>query len=102
MYPKNVQDLCGWNVRSVACSNRSIVVAADSTVISWGPSPTYGELGYGEGRPKSSTVPQEVKPLDGTYVHRVSCGFAHTLMIARDDQEADKTNIEKLAKWPVA
>lgn len=42
MYPKNVQDLNGWVVRSVGCSNRSIVVAADESVVSWGPSPTYG------------------------------------------------------------
>ena len=27
-----------------ACSNRSIVLAADDMMVSWGPSPTYGEL----------------------------------------------------------
>ena len=25
-------------------SNRSIVIAADDSLVSWGPSPTYGEL----------------------------------------------------------
>ena len=25
-------------------SNKSIVIAADDSVVSWGPSPTYGEL----------------------------------------------------------
>lgn len=44
MYPKPLQDLCGWDVRSVGCSITSIVVAADESVIAWGPSPTYGEL----------------------------------------------------------
>ena len=44
MYPKPLQDLSGWNVRSVGCSVTSIVVAADESVIAWGPSPTYGEL----------------------------------------------------------
>lgn len=44
MYPKPVHDLQGWEIRSVGCSNKSIVVAAEETVISWGPSPTYGEL----------------------------------------------------------
>lgn len=44
MYPKNVQDLNGWNVRSVGCANKSIVVTADESVVSWGPSPTYGQL----------------------------------------------------------
>lgn len=43
MYPKNVQDLNGWNVRSIGCANKSIVVAADDSLISWGPSPTYGK-----------------------------------------------------------
>lgn len=44
MYPKPLQDLGGWNVRSVGCSVTSIVVAADESVIAWGPSPTHGEL----------------------------------------------------------
>lgn len=44
MYPKPIQDLYGWNVRAVGCSVTSIVMAADDTVIAWGPSPTYGEL----------------------------------------------------------
>ena len=47
---------------------------------------------------KSSTVAQEVKPLDGIYVHNVACGYAHTLMIARCDTEEEK---EKLQKVPV-
>jgi len=29
---------------SVLCSNKSIVVTADNSVVSWGSSPTYGEL----------------------------------------------------------
>ena len=44
MYPKAVQDLCGWKVRSLACGKSSIVIAADDSTISWGPSPTFGEL----------------------------------------------------------
>lgn len=44
MYPKPIQDLTGWAVRSVGCSATSIVMAADDSVIAWGPSPTYGEL----------------------------------------------------------
>lgn len=44
MYPKPIQDLTGWNVRSVGVGNTSIVVAADDSVIAWGPSPTSGEL----------------------------------------------------------
>lgn len=100
MYPKNVQDLCGWRIRSVACANRSIVLAADESVVSWGPSPTYGELGYGEGKSKSSTTPQEVRPLDGIHVLNVVCGFGHTMMIARDKNPEELGRINKLRKWP--
>ncbi|NXB78599.1 RCC2 protein, partial [Donacobius atricapilla] len=44
MYPKAVQDLCGWKIRSLACGKSSVIVAADESTISWGPSPTFGEL----------------------------------------------------------
>lgn len=96
MYPKLVQDLGGWKVRSVGCCFRSIVVAADESVVSWGPSPTYGELGYGENKMKSSTVAQEVKLLDGIHIHDVACGYGHTMLIARADTEEEKEKIKKL------
>ncbi|CAI9741573.1 Hypothetical predicted protein [Octopus vulgaris] len=96
MYPKLVQDLSGWRVRSVGCCNKSIVVAADESVVSWGPSPTYGELGYGENKPHSSTVPQEVKTLDGIYIHGVACGYGHSLYLARADTEANRQKLERL------
>lgn len=44
MYPKPIQDLSGWDIRCVGCSQTSIVVAADESVIAWGGSPTFGEL----------------------------------------------------------
>lgn len=80
----------------------SIIIAADESTISWGPSPTCGELvrqdlvfvtekvvqlkcwlfwidrpilfcqGYGDNKPKSSTTAQEVKTLDGIYVEKVN------------------------------
>ncbi|NXP97775.1 RCC2 protein, partial [Vidua macroura] len=71
MYPKAVQDLCGWKIRSLACGKSSVIVAADESTISWGPSPTFGELGYGDHKPKSSTAAQEVKTLDGIYTEQV-------------------------------
>lgn len=96
MYPKLVQDLSGWRIRSVGCCNKSIVVAADESLISWGPSPTYGELCYGEDKAKSSTTPQEVKTLYGGYIQSVGCGYGHTLLIFRADSEEDKLKIEKV------
>lgn len=100
MYPKTIQDLCGWNIRSVGCANKSIVVCADNSVISWGPSPTYGELGYGETKAKSSTTPQEVKILDGIHIFKVTCGYGHTLAIGRADTEQENDKINKLPRWP--
>lgn len=101
MYPKNVQDLCGWRIRQVTCGNKSIFVLAEESCISWGPSPTYGELGYGEGKSKSSTTPQEVRTLENIHVLDAACGFGHTLLIARDEKAEDKAAIDKhLPAWP--
>lgn len=100
MYPKNVPDLCGWKINAVACANRSIFVIADDMCISWGPSPTYGELGYGEGKSKSSTTAQEVKTLDGIHAFEVACGFGHTMIIARDSKPEDLTALNTLKSWP--
>lgn len=100
MYPKVVQDLCGWKITSLSCANRSIFLAAEGACVSWGSSPTYGELGYGEGRAKSSTIPDEVKSLDGVYILHVACGFGHTLLVARDKKPEDQSAIQKLKSWP--
>ncbi|XP_078498932.1 protein RCC2 [Lissotriton helveticus] len=99
MYPKAVQDLCGWKVRSLACGKSSVIVAADESTISWGPSPTYGELGYGESKAKSSTTAQEVKTLDGIYIEQVAMGFQHSLVVARDETEQDGEKLKKLPEY---
>lgn len=59
MYPKPVQDLAGWDIHHFAAGYTSIMIAADDSVIAWGASPTYGELGLGD-ITKSSSVPKEV------------------------------------------
>ncbi|XP_062449255.1 protein RCC2 [Rhea pennata] len=99
MYPKAVQDLCGWKIRSLACGKSSIIVAADESTISWGPSPTFGELGYGDHKPKSSTAAQEVKTLDGIYAEQVAMGYSHSLVIARDESDAEKERLGKLPEY---
>ncbi|KAK1340438.1 hypothetical protein QTO34_019008 [Cnephaeus nilssonii] len=122
MYPKTVQDLCGWRIRSLACGyvavsgrrpaptgspslcrvprmKSSIIVAADESTISWGPSPTFGELGYGDHKPKSSTAAQEVKTLDGIFTEQVAMGYSHSLVIARDESETEKEKIKKLPEY---
>ncbi|KAI0563399.1 chromosome condensation regulator RCC1 [Gracilaria domingensis] len=89
MYPKPLFDLQGWLVRSVAAGVTSVVVSAERSVISWGPSPTYGELGYGNG-PKSSTKPKKMDVLEGLEVKMVAMGIGFTAMIAEytDEEEA--------------
>ncbi|XP_063001225.1 protein RCC2-like [Elgaria multicarinata webbii] len=99
MYPKTVQDLCGWKIRSLACGKTSIIVAADESTISWGPCPTFGELGYGDHKPKSSTTAQEVKILDGIYTEQVAMGYAHSLAIARDESDTEKERLKKLPEY---
>lgn len=60
MYPKPVQDLSGWTIHHVTAGLTSTMIAADDSVIAWGASPTYGELGLGD-MVKSSTTPKEVR-----------------------------------------
>ncbi|CAG0894071.1 unnamed protein product [Darwinula stevensoni] len=96
MYPKPVQDFHGWDVRDVACGNSSLVVVAEDTLVTWGPSPTFGELGHGE-RLKSTSKPMEVSYMEGVHIHTASCGICHTLLIAKDDTEEDRQKLEKFA-----
>jgi len=84
MFPKPLTDLSGWGITSISCGNSSTIVAADNSTISWGPSPTYGELGYGnpDDNPKSSTKAKLVDSMEGAKVHMVAVGYGHCAMIA--------------------
>lgn len=44
MYPKPVEGLSVSHITSIGCSETSIVISADDTLIAWGASPTFGEL----------------------------------------------------------
>jgi len=98
MYPKGFQDLMGWHVRSLAAGRKHTIVAADDSVICWGSGTAFGELGLGEGR-KSSARPDLMKTIAGVYIHQVSCGEAHTLMIARNDNDEDKKLLDNLPQY---
>lgn len=54
-----LEDLSGWNLRSLACGPATFAVAADSSVITWGAA-TNGELAYGKHGKKSSARPDKV------------------------------------------
>ncbi|CAK1554674.1 unnamed protein product [Leptosia nina] len=96
MYPKPVHDLSGWSIRSVGTSNTSVVIAADDTVIAWGVSPTYGELGLGDIH-KSTSKPKEVTKMEGLNITQVTMGFSHTLLLCDNSTEAVQ---QKLATIP--
>merc|ERR1712154_270413 len=85
MYPKPISDLSGWNARSIACSTKGWIVAADDSVIACMPSPCTGELGMGE-KKKSSASPCIVDTLEHVHVLRVGAGPSHSLYIVRNTQ----------------
>lgn len=100
MYPKPVQDLSGWNITDIGCANTSIVISADDTLIAWGSSPTFGELGLGEFQ-KSSTIPKEVPKMDNMKITQVAMGFSHTILLVDTDNEATKSKYDKLPEFVV-
>lgn len=69
-------------MKSVAVGKTSTIVAADDSLITWGPSPTWGELGYGKSGPKSSTKANKVDSLEGggEFV-KVAMGGSHSLVV---------------------
>lgn len=84
MYPKPIRDLQGWRVARVSTGKTSTIVAADQSLITWGPSPTWGELGYGKDGPKSSTKAQKVESLEeGGEFLKVVMGGSHSLIILK-------------------
>lgn len=98
MYPKGLQDLMGWKVRSLSAGRKHTIVAADDSVICWGSGCQFGEIGLGESR-KSSSNPDLMKTIAGVYVHQVSCGEAHTLMIARNEGDEDKKLLDNIPQY---
>ncbi|CAB1104698.1 unnamed protein product [Ectocarpus sp. CCAP 1310/34] len=89
MYPKIVEDLSNWQTRSVAGSNGALLVAAETSTISWGTS-VAGELGYGEdiGTPRTSTKPKLVNALEGLTVMQVAMGLGHSLLLAEENEKS--------------
>ena len=90
MYPKVIEDLQGWRVRAFGAGNASIVVGAEKSVISWGPSPTRGELGYGKGEKTSSTKPKKMDPLEGYIVTQIACEQRHDVFCSTLHRETEK------------
>ncbi|RYG46418.1 hypothetical protein EON67_09570 [archaeon] len=71
---------CRWNIRCVAAGSTSTIVASETSLVTWGPSPTHGELGYGEDI-KSSTKPKLVDSLEGCTIIDVAAGASASLIL---------------------
>jgi alpha-tubulin suppressor-like RCC1 family protein len=88
-----------WKISSVGSGAVSAVVASlkERSVASWGPGPTHGELGYGEGEkvPKSSSKPKEVESLSGARILSVVVGYGSALLLADMEDEETKKVVEK-------
>ncbi|KAF6255653.1 RCC1/BLIP-II [Scenedesmus sp. NREL 46B-D3] len=92
-HPMPLEDLSGWNLRSLSCGPGTYAVAADSSVITWGAA-TNGELGYGPQGKKSSARPDKCTALEGMHTHQVACGVGFTLFLT-------EAKADQLAKFPV-
>ncbi|XP_020576302.1 protein RCC2 isoform X2 [Phalaenopsis equestris] len=90
MYPKPVLDLSGWNIRCMASGNMHHVIGADDSCISWGHA-QYGELGYGQLGPKTSTIPKKVDSLEGMHVKRENIGDLLDKLEVYDGETAEGT-----------
>jgi alpha-tubulin suppressor-like RCC1 family protein len=95
MYPKPVQDLSGWDVRSISCNSKGWLAAADDAVIGCMGSPCTGELGTGP-KKKSSAQPCIIETMSKFYVLRVGCGLAHSCFIVRKKSDGDKAAINAM------
>lgn len=98
MYPKPMFDIQGWEIRDLGCGPSSTVVAAENSVISWGPSPTFGELGYGQGGKKSSTQPKKMDALEGALCVQVAEGMAFTAMLVEGGDAVDALELLTLTE----
>uniref|UniRef100_A0A8C3UYU2 Regulator of chromosome condensation 2 n=1 Tax=Catharus ustulatus TaxID=91951 RepID=A0A8C3UYU2_CATUS len=113
MYPKAVQDLCGWKIRSLASFpgfgrfHTQHSPPSQEELCDCGGRREHHQLGtlthlrggYGDHKPKSSTAAQEVKTLDGIYTEQVAMGYSHSLVIARDESEAEQEKLRKLPEY---
>jgi hypothetical protein len=99
MHPALVDKVTGWSVHSVSSGNTSTAVASERSLITWGPSPTFGELGYGaDAGIKSSMYSKEVDDLKGCRIKQVASGLCHTLAIVEINDDVAE---EYLLKLPI-
>lgn len=95
MKPSLMAEIEGRDVDQVGASKSSIVVTTATDAMSWGPSPTLGELGHGH-LMQSAKRPEVIKKLKGLTIHSLTCGYGHSLFIAKNDLDEEKKNLLKM------
>jgi len=98
MYPKIVTDLQGWEIKKMACTYKCIVTAADDSVVAWGPSPTFGEMCFGEDV-KSSTKPKECKPMEDFEVLDLACGINCTMFVVKNTTKEQRELVDECSVY---
>lgn len=76
------------------------MISADDSIIAWGASPTFGELGLGDLQ-KSSSQPKEVTKMADMKIPQVAMGYSHTMLLVNTDDEKTKEKYDKLNEFSV-
>lgn len=76
------------------------MISADDSLIAWGASPTYGELGLGDLQ-KSSAQPKEVNKMAEMKISQVAMGYSHTMLLVNTEDEKTKIKYDKLNEFVV-
>ncbi|KXJ70324.1 protein RCC2 [Aedes albopictus] len=100
MYPRPVQDFTGWDITTIGAGYSSILISGEGSLVAWGASPTYGELGLGD-TVKSSSKPKLVPGMEGIKIPHVSLGQSHSLLLVDVEHEATKQMYEELPEFIV-
>ena len=94
MRPTYFADFSSMRVTGVAAGATSIIVStSENSTVAFGPSPTYGELGFGEAS-KSSVKPKLVDDLEGLALSSVAMGLGMSMVLV-------EASAERAAKFPV-
>lgn len=90
VYPKLVQDLCGFQTHSMSGGNNCVFVVADEACVGWG-IPVAGKFGFENGV-KSSTSPKYITDLTGMNPVAIDCGYGHVCAIVSPKEGSEGWN----------